>query len=422
MKPIDQELLAVLGSRDSIAKKIPKVRDLIARGANVNVKGEYGLTPLHRAAQNRTPGSVELATLLLDAGANPNPTGAEVTPFENAIEGNDDVPAQAIDVSIALMDLLLARGAKLPKKWPLADFCCASSRIFDKVWKLGASPDLGASQEGTVYRKPAIVAVVLTQRPALLAALLAKGVLVPASLLAIAKAGDEYSAQQKKNKQQILALLAKAAPAAAASAATQGPDPEALIKEYQRKPHVTAIVSEIAKLLGKPAKRNHTGDLDVDAAMVHHGDLKVKGNLAITAPFVVTGSVTVSGVTTDCGPDSWVVIGGNFETRALFTDGEFCVVGAIAATDLVYGHYNDNSLRAKSIKSRVVIADDHDIDAKVAATDVYFEINKYRQGRGKGVQAKLEQLFSPDVMGDEGFDHEAAAERLCANKSIWRKR
>ena len=42
---------------------------LIARGANVNCRGEQGGTPLHEAAGN---GQIEFAKLLLDHGANVN--------------------------------------------------------------------------------------------------------------------------------------------------------------------------------------------------------------------------------------------------------------------------------------------------------------------------------------------------------------
>lgn len=51
------------------SKKIDLARLLIARGANVNCRGEEGGSPLHEAAGN---GQIEFAKLLLDNGANIN--------------------------------------------------------------------------------------------------------------------------------------------------------------------------------------------------------------------------------------------------------------------------------------------------------------------------------------------------------------
>lgn len=50
-------------------EKVELARLLIARGANVNCRGEEGGTPLHEAAGN---GNLEFAKLLLDHGANVN--------------------------------------------------------------------------------------------------------------------------------------------------------------------------------------------------------------------------------------------------------------------------------------------------------------------------------------------------------------
>lgn len=58
---------------------------LIARGANVNCRGEEGVSPLHEAAGS---GQIELAKLLLDHGANLNAKDDKgKTPLTIALEG-----------------------------------------------------------------------------------------------------------------------------------------------------------------------------------------------------------------------------------------------------------------------------------------------------------------------------------------------
>lgn len=453
MKPVDQDLLNVLASHERMTAKVEKVRALIARGCNVNIKGEYNLTPLHAAVQHqhwtrerREPEAVALATMLLEAGAKPNPTGAAVTPFEHAIERNDDVSDAIVDTSIKLMNLLLAHGAKLPKRWRLADFSCVSLKMFEKLCSLGASLE---PADG----KTPIEAVIQTQRPALLEALLAMG--APTNTknklgqtpLGMAEAVTTASPKQRAVKAQIIDMLVRAGVSTGSSAfplaelraaaakaklarsldrvlAENVASAEDLVARLRRgaTDDAAAIIRVLSEVLKKPRAQKKARDFEVKELTFHHGDFVVKGNLDLQAPFVVTGDVSVSGVISDMGPDSWVVIGGNCKARALFTDGEFCVAGTLDATDLVHGHYNDNTLRAAQIRSRVVIADEHDIQAKVMASDVFFDATAYRQGRGKGVQARLQQLFVPEVFGEDGLDGDALQKHLRAKRSIWRRR
>jgi hypothetical protein len=116
---------------------------------------------------------------------------------------------------------------------------------------------------------------------------------------------------------------------------------------------------------------------DLDEPLCVHGNVVVNGNLRVVCPLVVTGSLTVTGVLRDCGPDSVVVIGEDLNCGSLFTDGDFFVGNQITAADVVYGHYNDNSLIAKSTKARLVIEDDHDFQTAVEAT-WHFDIDDYQ--------------------------------------------
>ena len=50
----------------------------------------------------------------------------------------------------------------------------------------------------------------------------------------------------------------------------------------------------------------------------------------------------------------------------MYTDGDMHVSGDIEA-DIVYGCYNDHTLEARTIRGRLVISDDHDVQAHVEA-------------------------------------------------------
>ena len=73
------------------------------RGANINAKDDWGLTPLHYAARSNTDSSV--VALLLDRGAEVNATSTEgFTPLHSAVSGNPEP---------SVIELLLDRGADI---------------------------------------------------------------------------------------------------------------------------------------------------------------------------------------------------------------------------------------------------------------------------------------------------------------------
>ena len=131
------------------------------------------------------------------------------------------------------------------------------------------------------------------------------------------------------------------------------------------------------------------------APFFHHGDLVAQGSLYVTAPFVVTGSLTVEGVLQDCGPDSVIVVGGALSARGVYTDGEMYVSGGLEA-DVVYGSYNDNTLQARFIRARLVIEDEHCTMAAVES-DNHYDIDTYEQGYGEGVQEQLRALLVDEL-------------------------
>ncbi len=94
----NEELLEAARKSD-----VEKVKVLLAKGANVNAKSAYGVTPLGFACSR---GSVEIVKLLLDSGAEVNVTDTfyKTTPFGMIMMGKKANPE--------IMLLLLEKGAK----------------------------------------------------------------------------------------------------------------------------------------------------------------------------------------------------------------------------------------------------------------------------------------------------------------------
>ncbi len=83
------------------------VRCLVLRGADVNAKGENGLTPLHWAAHD---GRTEIAELLIARGADVNAKNEwGSTPLHWAADGGPSVS----DITLNVAELLIAKGADI---------------------------------------------------------------------------------------------------------------------------------------------------------------------------------------------------------------------------------------------------------------------------------------------------------------------
>ena len=95
---MSEELLEAARKSD-----VEKVKALLAKGANVNAKSPYGVTPLGFACSR---GSVEVVKVLLDHGAEVNVTDTfyKTTPFGMIMMGKNANPE--------IMRMLLEKGAK----------------------------------------------------------------------------------------------------------------------------------------------------------------------------------------------------------------------------------------------------------------------------------------------------------------------
>ena len=162
----------------------------------------------------------------------------------------------------------------------------------------------------------------------------------------------------------------------------------------------------------------------IDAPFVHHGDLTIDGNLDVVAPLFVTGELAVSGLLRDAGPDSCVAIGGDLAVGSLFTDGSFHCAN-IFADGIVYGHYNDQTLECMTIKARIVIEDEHDVQHAGVKAKLHLDIEEFAQGYGDGVTAKLKRHIRPEYFkrdDDEDaelLDEVALFDAIAKGKDVW---
>ncbi|NOK15887.1 hypothetical protein HMI50_02400 [Corallococcus carmarthensis] len=130
------------------------------------------------------------------------------------------------------------------------------------------------------------------------------------------------------------------------------------------------------------------------------GDLVVKGDVHVDGPLLVTGDLTVEGVLRNAGPEGMLVVGGSLRASGVDTDGEM-VVGQDLEAQVVWGHGNDASLRAGGVlKAEAVIADGHDVRAKVKARH-HFAVDDFDASA-----ASLRQVFVPKAFARARLDRE----------------
>ncbi|MGW2182782.1 ankyrin repeat domain-containing protein [Streptomyces sp. NPDC001732] len=394
-------------------RRAAEVRALTADGADLSARDEEGATPLHRAVGAPYDGSEPLSSLevvraLLECGADVHAVdGRGRTPLHSAVGCGRP----------RLVELLLERHADT-----------------------GAVDRLGRTPLGIALRLQQLGREQRRTRAEIVALLEAAG----------APAHVEYPAVEGGPLPVDMAAVRRVAEAMRGTLSeacrTAGvPDDSGWLTEFARPDfdsfqelvtelrdasgpdHVPLIPRLCARVLGDEARtdRTLTGDRKIHEPFFHHGDLLVKGHLDVVAPFVVTGSLTVEGCLADCGPDSVVAVGGDVTARAVHTDGEMSVDGDIEA-EVVYGHYNDQTLRAGTIRARLVVEDEHETIATVEA-DAYFDLDDFQQGYGEGVQERLRELLVDEVFGneeeeeeEEQLDRTLLFDRLRAGKPVFR--
>lgn len=451
-------------------EQVARIRAPLAEGAEVSAPDEQGATPLHRAVQapyqDRDPlPSLEVVRALLESGADVHArdrTG--VTPAARAVLLNSTAPQAAVDRSVAVLELLVEHGARLDG--PCGDVMGGSfahhSTTATPVYAFLLDHGAPTTDTDSLGNTP-LHATVSSAQPSLVELLLQRGADTAAvnqlgqTPLGIALRLDQRNDHQRRARSQIVPLLeAAGAPAqvrypfteggprpidmqavrrVAAELRAEGEDDPGLRRHvdetYDSYQHFVGALKRncgpdgfvwllelCRRVLGDTGTvRTLVGEQEVRAPFFHHGDLVVKGNLQVMRSFVVTGSLTVEGCLADSRPASGVVIGGDLTARAVYTDGDMHVSGDIDA-DIVYGSYNDHTLEARTIRGRLVIADDHDVQAHVEA-EHHFDIDDYRQGYGEGVQEYLRTLLVDEVFTKSDGDDEAQLNPGALFSRLW---
>lgn len=440
---------------------LDRLRALLADGADLAARDEHGATPLHRAVQapyteDEPLPSLDVARMLLAAGADVHAVdGIGVTPAERAVLDNDTMPAAAIDRSVAMLALLVDHGALLDgpvsnvSGGSFAHHSCAPPAVYAFLLDHGA-PTSVADDNGD----SPLHATVQSGRTALVELLVGRGVDTGAvnqlglTPLGVAQHLPRYSDQQRRIRSDIIAVLeAAGAPAqvdypvvdggplpidmdAIRGAAADGLERFA-VRTYGSYQHFIddvmasscevfpALLRACRSTLAAATVRTMEGDQTLSRPFFHHGDLVVRGSLHVQSRFLVTGALTVEGCLMDAGPDSRIAVGADLRARGVHTDGELYVEGDLDA-DVVYGHYNDFTLTADTIRGRLVVEDEHCVAADVEA-EHHFDLDTYEQGYGDGVQERLRAVLVDEVFdGEEMLDHYALFDLLRDGRPVFR--
>ncbi|NTX60625.1 ankyrin repeat domain-containing protein [Myxococcus sp. CA051A] len=421
------------------------VKKAVAEGADVNAGNKYSQTALHLAVQSPyTKGeplpSVDVVRALIEAGADVNARDAhQQTPLIHAVSYEPDKASE--DRALEIIRVLRAAGGKVPSE--VTDrsggaFRLSTEALYREVLDAGATVNVRDDSGQTPLHRAMGVG-----KPELVKLLLERGADVNAidglgrTPLGVGLRTKEevWVAHNKRTPGFVAAINALEAAGGKASVPIQHDptdpfapfpiDEAALTKALEGKKlsfkHAVSSAQELATGLhsfGDPSDAldkleavsdvlgveertvRLKGPLTLKRAFFHHGDLEVDGDLDIQKPFAVTGDVIVHGVVRDAGNDSLVNILGDLKCHALYTDGEFSVGGDIEARDVVLGYYNDHILSADTIRAKVVIEDEHAVDATVEA-EHHFDIDTYAQGYGDGVADDLRAIFVDQVFEGE---------------------
>ncbi len=422
-----------------------RVKELLSQGADVHVRGDSGSTPLHFAVlapyqQEHPLPSLDVVRTLLEAGADPNARDDHAqTPLLRALPYDKYDTAQE-QRAVEIIQLLRSAGARVPsdvKDGRAAVFRMGSPRVYEELLDAGAPLDARDAMGATALHQAAangevsIVVLLLTRgvelnaldglgRTPLGAALRAKAnprlkateriASFSALIAALERAGGQPRVPFARSEDPFapfpidMAALRAAAP----DSVRDFPHEVGSAQEFATRLHShgdseksLAHLAALAEVLDAPPRHVRLqGPLSLERPFFHHGNLEVDGSLDIGRPFAVTGNLIVHGVLRDSGNDSLINVLGDVRCHGLYTDGELNVRGDIHARDVVLGYYNDHVLSAGAIHARVVIEDEHGVNASVHA-EHHFDIDTYEQGYGEGVNERLRELFVDDVFSED---------------------
>lgn len=431
------------------------VRKLIAEGADVNARGQYGLTPLHlavRAPYTKTEPlpSVDVVRALIEAGGDVNARDDHArTPLLRAVPNEDDATHERR--ALELFQVLRSEGAGVPsdvKDGRAGAFAGTCPSLYTELLDAGAAIDVrDDNQQAPLHRaaargKASIVEILLARgaevnaidglgRTPLGVALREqtkpwvkanhRTAEFNAVIKVLERTGGRPSVPYERRDDPFAPFPVDGAAVRAALSkhgkfrfefeVDSAQEVATGLQGYGESSESLGRLTALRGVLGVPPRSLRlAGPLTLTSPFFHHGDLEVDGELYIQRPFAVTGNLLVHGVVRDNGNDSLVNVLGDVKCHALYTDGEFSVAGDIEARDVVLGYYNDHILSASTIKARVVIEDEHATEASVEA-EHHFDLDTYSQGYGEGVPERLRELFVDEVLRVEDGDEEARLDR-----------
>ncbi len=444
-----QALLALCEDRKRWAAELSpgSVRALLAEGADVNARDAFGRAPLHftvapPSTKAEPPPDAGVVRALLEAGADPNARDEDArTPLLFAVPSRGE-PGHG-PRALEIIRLLRAAGATVPadiKGSRAGALRLSLPSVYTELLDAGAPIDVrDVNGETPLHHAVSVGDAPITE------ILLARGAEVnaidglgrtPLGLALRTRKERWVKAQQRTaDFDAIIALLERAggqpriryersedpyAPvpvpvgATALQAAAAGgklsfqhevDSAQEFItglRGYNEPEKALALLAALRDALDSPPRTVRlAGPLELDRPFFHHGDLEVEGHLHILRAFAVTGNLIVHGGVADNGNHSLVNILGDVRCHSLYTDGELSIGGTLHARDVVLGFYNDHLLAAGAIHARVVIEDDHAVEAEIQA-EHHFDLNTYEQGYGEGVPERLRELFVDELLDDEG--------------------
>lgn len=135
---------------------------------------------------------------------------------------------------------------------------------------------------------------------------------------------------------------------------------------------------------------------------IHRGDLAVPGNFDNEHALIVDGSLRIAGSYDDYGAGGGLLIVlGDLEAENVFSWYALYVKGAVRASGLVYGAYNDYAFEADGgVAARGVVMDDHSSDYQVTKAEFALDNNGSADEAAYG---KMIRLMVPEIIAAPGI-------------------
>jgi hypothetical protein len=135
---------------------------------------------------------------------------------------------------------------------------------------------------------------------------------------------------------------------------------------------------------------------------IHRGDLTIPGSFDNEHALIVDGSLRIAGSYDDYGAGGGLLIVlGDLEAEHVFSWHALYVKGAVRASGLVYGAYNDYAFEADGgVSARGIVMDDHSSGYEVTRAEFDLDNNG---SAGEEAFAKMIRLMVPETIAAPGI-------------------